>query len=66
MIAVAEAVSPVVKEKCVEEVLSPRVLELRTKIHDEEYVNVAIQRIAMVISRELVRPPEELKYGGRH
>lgn len=43
------------------EILSPKVLELRRKIQDEEYVNNAIQRIAQVISKKLVEAPEELK-----
>ncbi|MBD5399153.1 MAG: hypothetical protein HDR51_01755 [Treponema sp.] len=42
--------------------LSPRLLELRIKIHDKEYVNNAIQRIAQVISRKLVEEPEELQF----
>lgn len=40
--------------------LSPRILELRKKIHDEEYLDNAVQRIAYVISRKLVENPEEL------
>lgn len=35
-------------------VLSQRVLELRKKIHDADYVNYAVQRIAQVISLRLV------------
>lgn len=34
--------------------ISPRLLELRKKIHDEEYLNNAVQRIALVMSRNLV------------
>lgn len=41
-----------------------RVLELRRKIHDEDYINNAVQRIAQVISRKLVERPEELKFQG--
>ncbi|MGP1496488.1 MAG: hypothetical protein ACTTJG_06775 [Treponema sp.] len=41
--------------------LSPRLMELRLKIHDEEYLNNAIQRIAQVISKKLVENPEELQ-----
>lgn len=41
--------------------LSPRLLELRKKIHSEEYLENAIQRIAQVISGKLVENPEELK-----
>lgn len=40
--------------------ISPRLLELRKKIYDEEYLNNAIQRIAQVISGKLVENPEEL------
>ena len=43
------------------EILSPKVIELRSKIHDEDYMNNAIQRIAQVISKKLVENPEELK-----
>mgnify|MGYP003448531710 FL=1 len=43
------------------EILSPKVIELRSKIHDEDYMNNAIQRIAQVISKKLVQNPEELK-----
>lgn len=41
--------------------LSPRIIELREKIHSEEYLNSAIQRIAQVISKKLVENAEELK-----
>lgn len=43
------------------EILSPKVIELKSKIHDEAYLNNAIQRIAQVISKKLVENPEELK-----
>lgn len=43
------------------EIMSPKVIELRSKIHDEDYINNAIQRIAQVISKKLVENPEELK-----
>lgn len=62
MVAV-ETVAPcieIAKEEPVE-ILSPKVLELRNKIHDEDYLNNAIQRIAQVISKKLVENPEELK-----
>lgn len=45
-----------------EDVLSPRLAELRAKIHDEEYINNAIQRIAQVISKKLVEEPDELQF----
>ncbi len=41
--------------------LSPRILELRKKIHNEEYLESAIQRIAQVISSKLMENPDELK-----
>ncbi len=44
------------------ESLSPRVLELRTKIHDDDYVNNAIGRIALVLSKRLVDNQKELKF----
>lgn len=44
------------------ELFSARLMELRVKIHDEDYVNNAIQRIAQVISRKLVEDPEELMF----
>lgn len=44
-----------------EVVLSPRILELRKKIHSEEYLENAIQRIAQVISSKLVENSDELK-----
>ncbi|MCR5401598.1 MAG: hypothetical protein K6E78_08395 [Treponema sp.] len=55
-----EAARTLVLEKDCE--LSPRLMELRMKIHDEEYLNNAIQRIAQVISRKLVEDPEELQF----
>ena len=45
-----------------EEELSPRLLELREKIHDKDYLNNAISRIAQVISRKLVEDPDELQF----
>ena len=55
-----DAVSTLVLER--EESLSPRLLELREKIHDEDYLNNAIFRIAQVISRKLVEDPDELQF----
>ncbi len=43
---------------------SDRVLELRRKIHDSEYLDFAVQRIAQVLSRKLVEENERL-YNGR-
>lgn len=42
--------------------LSPRILELRKKIHSEEYLNNAILRIATVLSGKLIENSEELKF----
>lgn len=39
---------------------SPRVMELRTKIRDAQYVEYAVQRIAQVLSRKLVDDNEQL------
>ncbi len=50
-----------VLEKTEEQELSPRILELRKKIHSKEYLDSAIQRIAHVISTKLIENPEELK-----
>ena len=55
-----DAVSTLVLER--EESLSPRLLALREKIHDEDYLNNAIFRIAQVISRKLVEDPDELQF----
>ena len=63
MIAI-ETITPyidVIFEEEPVEILSPKVIELRSKIHDEDYMNNAIQRIAQVISKKLVENPEELK-----
>lgn len=37
---------------------SPRVMELRRKIHDSEYIEYAVQRIAQVLSRKIVEDNE--------
>jgi len=42
--------------------LSPRILELRKKIQNQDYLDNAIQRIAQVISNHLIDNPEELKF----
>ena len=57
----SKATTTLVLEKTGGQNLSPRILELREKIHNEEYLNNAIQRIALVISKKLVENPEELK-----
>ena len=50
----------ILKEEPVE-ILSAKVIELRKKIYDKEYLSNAINRMAQVISRGLVETPEELK-----
>ncbi len=42
--------------------LSPRILELRKKIQNQEYLDSAIGRIAEVISNHLIEDPAELKF----
>ena len=42
--------------------LSPRILELRKKIQNQEYLDNAIQRIAQVVSSHLIDNSEELKF----
>ena len=42
--------------------LPPRILELRKKIQNQEYLDNAIQRIAQVISKHLIDDPDELKF----
>ena len=61
MISGGTSTTTLVLEKTDEMNLSPRILELRKKIHSQEYLDSAIQRIAQVISGELVENPEELK-----
>lgn len=34
--------------------LSPKILELQKKIQDESYINSAIDRIALILSRQIV------------
>ena len=58
---ISTATTTMVLEKTRDKTLSPRLLELRKKIYTQEYLDNAIQRIAMVISRKLVENPEELK-----
>ncbi|MBQ9908501.1 MAG: hypothetical protein IJM48_01735 [Treponema sp.] len=45
---------------------SPRVMELRKKIHDAEYVEYAVQRIAQVLSRKIVEDSEHELMRRRH
>lgn len=51
-----------VLEKTCDVEISPRLLELREKIQNQEYVNNAIARIAQVISNHLIENPSELKF----
>lgn len=41
--------------------LSPRLLELRTKIHDVNYLDNAINRIAYILTKNLIDNSEELQ-----
>ena len=43
--------------------LSPRLLELRKKIQNPEYIEFAVQRIAQVLSRKLVEDREIIQRG---
>ena len=45
---------------------SDRVLELKKKIHDSEYVDFAVQRIAQVLSKKLVEDSERIYARRRH
>lgn len=54
------ATDVLVMEKNKEQKLSPRILELRKKIYDQEYLDNAIQRIAQVISGKLIETSDEL------
>ncbi len=55
------AASTLVLEKTEEEELSPRILELRKKIKNSDYIDSAIMRIAQVISNKLMENSEELR-----
>ena len=48
-------------EVILEQETSDRILELRKKILDENYIDNAIQRIALIWSRQLVEKPKNLK-----
>ncbi|MBQ9205838.1 MAG: hypothetical protein IJ158_03900 [Treponema sp.] len=45
---------------------SPRVMELRQKIHDAEYIDYAVQRIAQVLSRKIIEDSEQQSLRRRH
>ena len=48
-------------EVILEQETSDRILELRKQILDENYIDNAIQRIALILSRQLVEKPKNLK-----
>lgn len=45
---------------------SAKVMELRVKIHDAEYVESAVQRIAQVLSRKIVEDNEQRMSGRKN
>ncbi|MBQ0051084.1 MAG: hypothetical protein KBT11_03350 [Treponema sp.] len=45
---------------------SPRVMELRQKIHDAEYLDYAVLRIAQVLSRKIVEDNDQRFGRGKH
>ena len=53
--------SPLDSEVKLEKETSARILELREKILDENYIENAIQRIALILSRKLAEKPKNLK-----
>ncbi|MBP3607814.1 MAG: hypothetical protein J6J11_05810 [Treponema sp.] len=46
--------------------VSERLMELRQKIRDDDYVNYAVQRIAQVLSRRLVEENERVYVRGKN
>lgn len=60
--AKSTATATLVLDNNTEQQLSPRILELRKKIQNQDYLDNAIQRIAQVISNHLIDNPEELKF----
>lgn len=40
-------------------VLSPRIVELRSKIQNPDYIDFAVQRIAQVLSKRIVEDNEQ-------
>ena len=46
--------------------LSPRVLELRKKIRDSEYVDFAVQRISQILSLRLVEDDDQRIRRGKY
>ena len=45
---------PVAKHPTASSAVDPRIRDLQQKIQDETYVNSAIERIALIVSRRLV------------
>ncbi|MBP5176355.1 MAG: hypothetical protein ILP07_10660 [Treponema sp.] len=45
---------PVSKNSSCTKQLPPRLRELQVKIHDEKYIDYAVERIALVVSRRIV------------
>lgn len=41
-------------------------MELRQKIHDAEYIDYAVQRIAQVLSRKIIEDSEQQSLRRRH
>jgi hypothetical protein len=59
MISGIKTAALILEKKEEKEILPARVLELRAKIQDEEYIDNAIQRIAQVLSRKLIEDPDD-------
>ena len=53
--------SPLDSEVKLEKETSARIVEMREKILDENYIENAIQRIALILSRKLAEKPKNLK-----
>ena len=60
---ISDAKTATVSERYQTDTLSPKVIELRKKIRDEEYLESAIQRIAQVLSSKLVENAERMRSG---
>jgi hypothetical protein len=60
MIAVPQRIGEIQKNNA--QTVSPRIAILRQKIDNEDYLNEAIQRIAQVLSNEIL----ELPHGGSY
>lgn len=53
--------SSISNDKTSDQCVSTRILELRRKIQDESYIDNAVQRIALVLSRRIVEKPKSFK-----